>query len=62
MFLSYGTFSPGAYHDPHACHGTWKIYCHAFEIFGLGRLSRDAAAPGEVFAGKPEFGMLRQAL
>jgi hypothetical protein len=61
-FLNYGTFLPGACHDPHAYHGTWKKYCHALDIFGLGRLSRGAAAPGEVFAGKQEFGMLPQVL
>jgi len=60
MFLSYETFLPDACHDFHACHEPWKIYCRAFEIFGLGRLSRDVAAPGEGFAGKQEFGMLRQ--
>jgi hypothetical protein len=59
-FLNYGTFSPGAYPDPHAYHGTWKKYCHALDIFGLGQLSRGAVAPGEVFAGKREFEVLLQ--
>jgi hypothetical protein len=52
MFLYYAMFSFGVSLDPRG----YRV----FEIYGLKRFSRDAAAPGEGFAGKREFEVLRQ--
>jgi hypothetical protein len=57
MFGRYAMLSFGVSLDLRGCRGIWKKYCRVFEILGPERFSRDAAAPGEVFAGKRGFEM-----